>query len=284
MSSNMTPLEYKSETDPMWCNGCGDYAVLSGLLRSMSELSLDPENVVTVSGIGCSSRLPDYVKTYGFHGAHGRALPVAIGIKTANPRLTVLAVGGDGDGLSIGVGHFVHAARKNPDITYIMMNNSLYGMTKGQYSPCSFAGTKSGTSPYGSFEQEMSPISLALTLGVTFVARCSSGNISQLTQIIEEGIQHKGFSFLEVISPCVTFGEQNQYKELKQKACNLDETYRPDSRRKAMTLAMTGEKIFTGVFYRERMPTMDESLLKISERVINSGGDAVMSDSWQQFK
>src|SRR3989304_6677912 len=160
-----TPLDYRSRTKPVWCAGCGDYGVLAALYKALSLKKINPKDVVIVSGIGCSSRLPDFVKAYGFHGAHGRALPVAIGIKASNPSLTVFVAGGDGDGLSIGAGHLPHAARKNVDITYILMDNAIYGMTKGQCSPTSELDFESGSSPYGTIEEPLDPIPLSLISG-----------------------------------------------------------------------------------------------------------------------
>ena len=173
-----TPKDYKSDLKPIWCAGCGDFGVLSALYKAMSQCNLDPEKTVIVSGIGCSSRLPGFVTTYGFHTVHGRALPIATGIKAARPELTVIVVGGDGDGYSIGAGHLPHCARRNPDITYLIMNNNTYGLTKGQVSPTSFIPRASlnvkldpkrwKTTPYGMMEDGLDPIAQAIAWDLSF--------------------------------------------------------------------------------------------------------------------
>lgn len=212
--------DYKSSVKPIWCPGCGDYAVLSALTKAFAELQLKPEEVAVVSGIGCSSRIPAYTSVYGFHGVHGRALPVATGLKIARPDLTVLVTGGDGDGFSIGGNHFLHACRRNVDMTYIVMDNQVYGMTKGQASPTTapdWEGSK--LTPEGTGINPFQPLVIGLAAGANFIARCFTGDPNNLAQIIVEAIRHPGFSLVQVLSPCVTFRpEQKEWKKLVRTA------------------------------------------------------------------
>jgi len=201
-----TPANYKSATKPIWCPGCGDYSVLSSITKAFSMLALAPEEVVVVSGIGCSSRIPAYTSCYGFHGVHGRALAAGTGVKLARPELTVLVAGGDGDGYSIGGNHFLHACRRNVDLTYVVMDNHVYGMTKGQASPTTEADWKdSKLTPEGPGVPPFQPLDIALAAGASHVVRAFSGRVQMLTKYIVEAIEHPGFSFIQVISPCVTY-------------------------------------------------------------------------------
>lgn len=208
--------DYKSTVSPIWCAGCGHYSVLAALTRALAQLDLAPENVAIISGIGCSSRLPAYTHLFGFHGVHGRALPVASGLKVARPDLTVIAVGGDGDGFSIGGNHFLHACRRNVNFTYIAMDNEVYGMTKGQASPTTPSEwDHSKLTPHGTGVPALQPASLALGAGAGFIARGYYGDPKQLTDLIVQGIQHQGFSFVQALSQCVTFvPEQKHWKEM----------------------------------------------------------------------
>ena len=207
--------DYKSDVKPIWCAGCGHFAVLSAITKSLAHLALPPQQVAVVSGIGCSSRLPAYTHVYGFHGIHGRALPIATGLKVARPDLTVLVTGGDGDGFSIGGNHFMHACRRNTDLTYIVMDNEVYGMTKGQASPTTPPDwTGSHLTPHGTGLPSFNPAAIALASGAGFIARGFSGDPKGLTELLIEAIQYPGFAFIHVLSPCVTFHpEQKQWKQ-----------------------------------------------------------------------
>jgi len=201
---NVSPVlkakDYKSEIKPVWCPGCGHFAVLSAITKALAYLELSKERVAVISGIGCSSRIPAYVDTYGFHGVHGRALAVASGLKAARPDLNVLVTGGDGDGFSIGGNHFLHACRRNMDITYIIMDNEVYGMTKGQASPTTAPDwTHSKMTPHGPGIRRFQPASLALAAGASFIARGFSGEPTPLTRMIVEAVRHPGFSFVHVV-------------------------------------------------------------------------------------
>lgn len=249
------PKDYKSEVKPTWCPGCGDFGVLASLYQALAQLQLDPTKTVVVSGIGCSSRLPFFVQTYGFQTAHGRVLPVATGIKIANPELTVIAVGGDGDGFSIGGGHLVHAVRRNPDLTYVVMDNEVYGLTKGQTSPTSPLGFKTKSTPFGSADAPINPMAWALASGVSFAARGFSGNPKQLADLIVEGIQHPGFAFIQTMSPCPTF--YNTFDLWRARIEDLPPDHDPTDRMQALAQAFRNDAIPVGVFYREVRPTLE---------------------------
>jgi len=199
------PKDYKSDVKPVWCPGCGDFGVLSALTMALAALALPPEQAAIVSGIGCSSRLPAYTRCYGFHGIHGRALAVATGLKLARPELTVFAASGDGDGFSIGGNHFLHACRRNVDLTYLVMDNRVYGMTKGQPSPTTEPDWDSTLSPGGTGLRPFHPLVIALASGANFIARAFSGDPRGTAQTLVEAVRNPGFSFVEVLSPCLTF-------------------------------------------------------------------------------
>lgn len=249
--------DYKSDLKPIWCPGCGDFGVVQAIYRALAALGRPPHEIAFVSGIGCSSRIPGYTTVYGFNSVHGRALPIAQGIKLANPELLVLVAGGDGDGFSIGGGHVPHAVRRNLDLTYIVMDNQIYGLTKGQLSPTSPRGLKTASSLYGSFEQPVNPLLYVLGYGAGFVAQGTPADMAGLAAVIEEGLRYPGFAFINVQSPCVTFGQPDlQLRAHKQMMQSL-ESLGHDSRDRleAMDLAQAyGSKLYTGVFYRDPDP------------------------------
>jgi 2-oxoglutarate ferredoxin oxidoreductase subunit beta len=211
----LTAQDFKSDVKPIWCPGCGDYAVLSAMTKAMAEINVPREQIAFISGIGCSSRIPAYTNVYGFHGVHGRALAIAAGVKLARPDLTVIAAGGDGDGFSIGGNHFLHACRRNVDMTYVIMDNEVYGMTKGQASPTTAPDwTKSKLTPEGTGISPVEPVRLALAAGANFIARGFAGNLGEVARLIVEGVRHPGFSFIQVLSPCVTYRpEERDWKQ-----------------------------------------------------------------------
>ncbi|MBI4300319.1 MAG: 2-oxoacid:ferredoxin oxidoreductase subunit beta [Chloroflexi bacterium] len=252
----LTLRDYRTDVKPIWCPGCGDFGVLSSTHKALVQLQLRPENVVIASGIGCSSRLPYFVKTYGIHGLHGRSLPLATGMKLARPDLTVLAYGGDGDMFSIGTGHTPHAARRNVDITAVCMDNQIYGLTKAQTSPTSVRGYKSKSTPYGSPDEPLNPVLLALASGASFVARAYSARAKELTDLLIKGIQHKGFAFIHVKSPCVEF--INTYDMLDRLVEEMPVDHDPSDLQAAMNLAVTEEKVHVGVFYESERPVYEE--------------------------
>lgn len=257
----LTDLDTKSKCN--WCPGCGDFGILVALKQALFELKIDPENTVIVSGIGCGSQAPHLINVYGFHSIHGRALPVATAIKIANHKLNVIVIGGDGDGYGIGLSHLIHSARRNFDITYIVQNNQVYGLTKGQTSPTSEHGFKTKSTPEGVIEPSLRPLSLALSAGATFLGRGYAGDIMHLKKLIMDGIQHKGFSLIDVLQPCVTFNKVNTYQWYQQRINKLesDATYDPKNREMAFKKTEEwGEKIPVGIYYKEDRWTYEESL------------------------
>src|SRR5512144_2915396 len=257
MQSTLQPKEYKSELKPIWCPGCGDFGVLSAIQRALAAIGRQPHEIAFISGIGCSSRIPGYTTAYGFNTIHGRPLPIAQGIKLANPNLLVLAAGGDGDGFSIGGGHVAHAVRRNIDLTYIVMDNQIYGLTKGQLSPTSPRGLKTVSSTYGSLEAPVNPLLYVLSYGAGFVAQGTPADMAGLARMVEQGIRHPGFAFVNVQSPCVTFGDpEHQLRQHKAEMQSLEGMgHDSGDRLRAMELAQSyGEKLYTGVFYRDPTP------------------------------
>jgi 2-oxoglutarate/2-oxoacid ferredoxin oxidoreductase subunit beta len=260
--------DYKSDVKPIWCPGCGDFGVLSAFYKALADLGIPPEQAVIASGIGCSGRFPAFVESYGFHGVHGRALPLATGIKMANPDLYVCAVGGDGDAFSIGGGHVPHAARRNVDITYIVMDNEIYGLTKGQPSPTSPLGMERKASPYGSIDAPLNPVLMALAYNASFVARGFSARPKEVIDLIKMALMHEGFAFLQIISPCVTFNDT--YEHFKQVTLPLPADHNVTDRSRAMALALDEQNMYLGVFYRVERPGYVASLQAV--RAKSSGG------------
>ena len=253
--------DFKGRVDPDWCPGCGDFGVLHALKQAIAELGLYPNEVLTVSGIGCSSNLPGYINTYGMHTLHGRALAVATGAQLANHRLKVIVTGGDGDGYGIGGNHFLHTMRRNVDLTYIVMDNQVYGLTTGQVSPTSIKGMKTKSTPFGSVENQVNPIPLAIAGGATYVARGFTGQIRHLTELIKGGIQHKGFALIDTFSPCVTFNKDNTHEFFKQRTRKLeDQAHDPTDFMHAMERGYEwGAEIPIGLFWkRDDLPSLDQ--------------------------
>ena len=269
-TSQLTMADLKGRVDPDWCPGCGDFGVLAAIQKGLVELQIPNHNVVAISGIGCSSNLPGFINTYGMHTLHGRALAVATGLKLANHDLRVLVTGGDGDGFGIGGNHFLHTMRRNVDLLYIVMDNQIYGLTTGQTSPTSRIGMKTKSMPFGNIEAPVNPISLALAAGATFVARGFSGDQKHLTDLIKRGIEHKGFSFLDVFSPCVTYNHDNTYQWYRPRVKKLedDSTYDATDWMAAMDKSLLwGEEIPIGRFFERT----DVPALHAAEPVLNEG-------------
>jgi len=254
--------DYRMDITPNWCPGCGDFSVLAAIQRAAVNLRIEPENFVLQSGIGCSGRISGYLNVYGMHTMHGRSLAVAQGVKLANRDLTVVCAGGDGDGFGIGGNHFVHAARRNIDITYIVMDNQIYGLTKGQMSPTSPKGFLTKSSPEGNPESPISPLQLALSANASFIAQGFSGDIKQITSLIEQGIQHKGFAFINIFSPCVTFNKVFTYDLFKQNLVNVDDDpqYDPTNRTMAFDKVEQTDGFVKGLIYRQEREEFVDSL------------------------
>lgn len=276
---------YTGKVKPSWCSGCGNYAVLNALKKAMAVLNFKTHETAIVSGIGCSSRFPFFMSTYGFHSIHGRALPVAIGLKEAKPKINVIAVGGDGDGLGIGGNHFIHAGRKNPNITYIMMDNEIYALTKGQCSPTSRIGTITKCNPYAWTADRINPILMALSFNVSYVARGFSGDIKQLEELIRGGLKHKGFAFIHVISPCIQYNKVTSFERIKGLVKKLQYNHNVKDKIKAMNYAFTSEGIYTGLFYKENRPTYEEKLQNvISKAKEHINKKYTIEDAIKQFR
>ena len=264
VAQELTPQSYKTDEHPIWCPGCGDFGVLDTMYKALSTLKIDPKDLVVVSGIGCSGRLSGFVQSYGFHSLHGRVLPVALGVKLANPSLCVIGVGGDGDDFAIGGGHIPHAARRNPDMAYIIMDNSVYGLTKGQYSPTSPIGYQAGSTPYGNIEQPINPLALLIAYGATFVAQGYSGKPRELTELLIKAVEHKGFGFVNVISPCIVFN--NTYKVIPPKLAEVPKDHDVTNRAKAFELALITDKVLLGILYQVQKPTFEDGVAQIIKK------------------
>jgi len=272
--------QYKTGTRPIWCPGCGDFGVLNAMYKAFVELNINPDNFGIVSGIGCSSRLPGYVNAYGLHSVHGRALPVATGLKTANPDLTVMVVGGDGDAFSIGAGHLPHAARRNINVTYVIMDNEIYGLTKGQASPTSKPGVVTGTTPEGNNLVPMNPALQLLSYETSFVAQAYSSSQKQLTELIVKGVRHQGFSVIRAISPCIAFN--NIFKEVNQLVTPIPEDHDPTDRLKAIELVLDDSALYTGILYQVERPSF-ETLMKSGKAPDRTGIQEKVDELLVQF-
>ncbi|MFA0752547.1 MAG: hypothetical protein IMHGJWDQ_000301 [Candidatus Fervidibacter sp.] len=267
---------YKSDLKPIWCPGCGDYGVLTATFMALGNLGLDPEQVVIVSGIGCSGRFPAFTTAYGFHSLHGRTMPVALGVKAANPNLTVIAVGGDGDTLAIGGNHFMHACRRNINLTYLLLDNNLYALTKGQASPTTLPTQTTDSTPYGSYESDVEPCALAILYGATFVAREFSARARKLAEVIAQAIQHQGFALVHILSPCVTFFDT--YDLYKQWVKELPPDYDPSDPHRAIQYATDTEHKWVGVLYRTVKPTFEDRIREIREKALQRYGHLTLQD------
>ncbi len=266
----LTIKDFKGKAEPDWCPGCGDFGVLSALKQALAELGIRPHEAMVISGIGCSSNLPGYISTYGMHTLHGRALSVATGAQLANHELKVIVTGGDGDGYGIGGNHFVHSMRRNVDLTYIVMNNQIYGLTTGQVSPTSSKGMATKSTPFGSVENPINPIPLAIAAGATYVARGYTGQVKHLVELIKGGIAHKGFALIDAFSPCVTFNHDNGHEFFKQRTFKLeDKKHDPTDFAAAMKYGYEwGDEIAIGLFWkRTDLPSLDQL-----EPVLAEGG------------
>ncbi len=257
-----TVKDYASSVKPTWCPGCGDFGILNAVKRGLVQAGLAPHQVLMVSGIGCGSKLPDYATVNGFMTLHGRPLPIATGAKLANHDLKVVTIHGDGDSMGLGMGHFIHTARRNLDIVDLIQNNQIYGLTKGQYSPTSDSGFITKTSPDGSFEMAANPPALALAAGATFVARGFAGDPKGLADLIAKALEHKGYSLVEILQPCVTFNRKNTYDWYRERVYNLEDSdHDPGDRVAAFRKALEwGDRIPVGVIYQTQLPTYEEQV------------------------
>src|ERR1035437_1955482 len=266
----LEPKEYRDTVASFWCPGCGHHGVLTSLLRALAEVGVDPCYLVNVSGIGCSSRLPYFVKSYKMHTLHGRAGPVATGVQLARPDLAVVVTGGDGDGFSIGGGHMSHLARKNINMTYVLMDNHIYGLTKGQASPTSRQEMKTSTRPYGGMEAPVDPVQYMLTYGATYVGQAFAGNVKLASQLIKEGMEHKGFAFINLLSHCPSFNDLDDAKTFKTACAIVDNEHDVSDRDAAMhavNMARREGREPTGLLYKVERPTLDERMTELVNEV-----------------
>jgi len=263
--------DYRSKSLPTWCPGCGYYSMAEGLTFALKRLKIKYEDVVVVSGIGCASRFPFFFNTYGFHTLHGRVLPVATGVKIANDDLTVIAVGGDGDAFAIGGGHIPHAARRNIDMTYLVFDNGIYGLTKGQTSPTSAVGFKTASSPYNNGDEPLNPLMMLLSYGASWVGQAYAGHQHDLADMITQAMSHKGFSFLRILSPCVTFDKtDNTYANLNLLVRDLPEAHDTSDLMAAMKAASQTDEPALGVYFKNDRPT----LAQVMNATINRASEA----------
>jgi len=260
--------DFRNNVKPNWCPGCGDFSVQAAIQKAAANVGLEPEEVAIITGIGCSGRLSGYINAYGVHGIHGRSLPLAQGVKMANKDLTVIASGGDGDGYAIGMGHTIHALRRNMNMTYIVMDNQIYGLTKGQTSPSSAPGFITKSTPKGNIEQNVAPLEIAISSGATFVAQGFSSDIKGLTKMIEDAINHDGFSFVNVFSPCVTYNKVNTYDWFKENLTSIDdiEDYDVTDKQKAMQNVLAYESLLKGIVYQDtETPSYESQIAELDE-------------------
>ncbi|AAM06449.1 TPA: 2-oxoacid:ferredoxin oxidoreductase subunit beta [Methanosarcina acetivorans] len=260
-----TSEDYKGQV-PAWCPGCGNFQILSAVKQALVELGIEPWEVLAVSGIGQSGKLPHYMKCHTFNGLHGRTLPVATAAKLANHSLHVIAVAGDGDCYGEGGNHFLHAIRRNPNITLIVHDNQIYGLTKGQASPTTAKGTRTKVQPSGVPAEPMNPLALAISQDCSFVARGFAGDPEYLKELMKAAITHKGFSLLDILQPCVTFNKVNTFKWYRERVYKLEAEYDPYDRMKAFERVLEwGEKIPNGIFYKKDKDTLEEMFPTIRE-------------------
>ncbi len=262
----VTIADYSGLTST-WCPGCGNFGILNALKRALIELGIEPHQVLMTSGIGQAGKLPHYTRCNVFNSLHGRPIPPAIGAKIANSELTVIAVSGDGDAYGEGGNHFIHAMRRNHDITYLVHNNQVYGLTKGQASPTSDAGFVTKTTPYGA-ATPINPIALAIVAGASFVGRGFAGDVGHLSSLIKLGIAHRGFALIDILQPCVSFNYRNTFSWYRERVYRLAEEtgYDPDNKTAALDKSLEwGERIPIGVIYRQEIPTFEEQLPALSK-------------------
>ena len=282
----MEMKDYGNGLNPTWCKGCGHFSILRSLQTAASRMNIPREMLSVVSGIGCSGRISGYMNAYSFHSVHGRSLPVAQGIKLANPDLTVVAAGGDGDGFAIGTSHTVHAIRRNIDMTYIVMNNQVYGLTKGHVSPASYQGLKTITTPNGSVDMPVKPGLLALASGASFYAQGFSAQQEELIELIQKAIRHPGFSLVQVFSPCVTYNKVNTYQWFREHLKSVDEVRKADTSDYlgAMQLLKETEGLCTGIVYQSRTKASYEELhQEIKEKKLTGQKLHMTEDLYQQI-
>lgn len=277
--------KYISPLKPIWCPGCGDFAVLASLAKAFAELDLATENTAVITGIGCSSRLPGYLNTYGFNSIHGRAIPIATGLKVSRPELNVVVAGGDGDMFAIGGGHMAHAVRRNVDMTLLVMDNNIYGLTKGQASPTTPLGSKTSTTAYGSISAPIRPLNVMLGYDCSFIAQTSSVDPAHMTKMIVAAMKHPGFSYVNVLSPCITYRGNEQYQLIKANSFYLeaDGAHNASDSVEAWKLVSRGEKYPMGVIYQKARPTYHQHVDALRKLALKDGTQPAIEDEMKLF-
>jgi len=301
LQEKLPPKEYRSDIEPTWCPGCGDFGVVTALTKAFSEEQLDPTAITLTSGIGCSSRLPLWMNAFGIHTAHGRALPAAVGARLARPDIPVVVTAGDGDIFSIGMEHFPHTARKNFDITLIVMDNRMYALTKNQTSPTSRHGYKGSLNPYGNIEDPFNVLTFAIASGATFVAQSYSGNPKHLAETVQAAIEHKGFSFVNVLSPCPTFNKVDTFKYYKGRLIDINKElgHDPSDMKAAIDLAshaldadnpeledaepFKGKRPI-GIFYKTEKETFEERIAQLKSKFAPPSGEVNWDEILSQYR
>jgi 2-oxoglutarate ferredoxin oxidoreductase subunit beta len=263
----MKPKDYRSILEPVWCAGCGDFGVLKGLTQAFADLEIAPEKLAVISGIGCSSRLPGYTNSYAFNAIHGRALPIATGLKLTRPEITTVVVGGDGDGFSIGMGHIPHTVRRNVDLAYIVLDNGIYGLTKGQASPTTDPEVKRERGLAGPDERPINPVLLVLSSGAGFVARTHAGNMPHVREMFREAIRYTGFAFVHVLAGCVSYQASGYADALLKRSYFLPDGYNPADFSAALGVARE-DRFALGIIYRQ----------PVGQRPAAAGPDYVEAD------
>lgn len=266
----MSTIKDFSGYDPTWCPGCGDWGIGIAIKQALIQSDLNPSEIAVVFGIGCSGNMNDFLNAYAIHSLHGRAIPNAVGIKIANHKIPVIAIVGDGDCYGEGGNHLIHACRGNHDITIIIHDNGVYGLTTGQVAPTAQKGFKSKSTPSGILETPINPLSLTLTSGATFVAQGFAGDVPHTISLIKAGIEHKGFSIINILQPCVTFNKINTYQYYLQKVYKLDADYKKDDLKIAVqkSLEMNEEKFPLGIIYQVEKPSYTDQLPQLKEQTL----------------
>ena len=277
--------DFTTPNFPNWCPGCGDFGIWAAVKGALVQLGWGPSDFVIVYGIGCHGHMINFLKSYAFDGLHGRPLPVAEGIKLANKNLNVVVVAGDGDTFGEGTNHLTHAARRNHNLTMVVHDNQVYGLTTGQTAPTAKMGFKTKSTPFGVLEEAVNPLAIVLAAGATFVARGFSGDIAGTANLIAEGVKHKGFSYIDVYQPCVTFNHVNTYQWYREHIYKLDASHNANDKVAAFNLALQTEKLATGVFYREERSIYEEEIpqtkvIPLVEQPLNGENLPVLLESF----
>lgn len=280
---------WRNDREITWCPGCGNFGILEALANALEELKLAPEQLAVASGIGQSGKLPHYLNCSYLHGLHGRALAHALGVRLANPELTVIAVGGDGDMYGEGGNHLLHAFRRNPDIACIVHNNGVYGLTKGQPAPTGRQGTVSRLTPHGTAAPAFNPLAAALGAGGTFAARGFAGDLEQLAELIVAAVRHRGFGLVDVLQPCVSFNRFNTWQWYRDRVRPVGSAHDPTDLDAAFRLALewpgaSDESIPTGIIYRTERPVHEEAFPALRERAKRAGGERRLAELAEEFR